>query len=125
MEELLRHLIRETAFNLLLVGGEAERDRVERLAETLPSTRIKVMQNAPLAELAGWLAYCAGFAGHDSGISHLAAAVGLRSLILWGETTRHLAAAGRRADVVRDSSGLAELSVPVVINQLEQLLKRR
>ena len=125
-EELLRHLVRETPFNLLLVGGEAERGRVERLAAILPSTRLKVMQSAPLAELAGWLASCTGFAGHDSGISHLAAAVGLRSLILWGETDEAIwRPLGDALMVVRDSSGLGELAVPVVINQLEQLLQCR
>ena len=56
----------------------------------------------------------------------LAAAVGLRSLILWGETDEAIwRPQGDALMVVRDSSGLAELSVPVVINQLEQLLKRR
>ena len=124
-EELLRYLIQSTTFHLLLVGGEAERGRLERLESALPPTRIKVMQSAPLPELARWLASCLAFVGHDSGISHLAAAVGARSLILWGDSTEAIwRPRGLEMTVVRDANGLGDLSVPVVINQLEQLLNR-
>ncbi len=123
--ELLQHLIQSTTLHLLIVGGEAERERVRRLESALPATRLKVLQNAPLKEVARWIASCVGFIGHDSGISHLAAAVGRRCLILWGGSAeavwRPLA---REMTVVRDSGGLEGLSVPVVINHLEQLLER-
>lgn len=123
--ELLKHLMQSTTLNLLLVGGEAERERLERLEKALPGTRIKVMQSAPLPELAQWLASCVGFVGHDSGISHLAAAVGLPSLILWGETEEAIwRPRGRNMTVLRDANGLAGLSVDVVINHLEKLLER-
>lgn len=121
--ELLQYLMRATTLHLLLAGGEAERERLERLAAALPSTRIKVMQSVPLPELAQWLASCIGFIGHDSGITHLAAAVGLRSLVLWGETEEAVwRPRGREMTILRDSNGLANLSVPVVINHLEKLL---
>jgi len=124
-EELLRYLIQSTTFHLLLVGGEAERGRLERLEAALPPTRIKVMQSAPLPELARWLAACLAFVGHDSGISHLAAAVGARSLILWGDSSEAIwRPRGLEMTVVRDANGLGYLSVPVVINHLEQLLNR-
>ena len=84
--ELLQHLANFTEFNLLLVGGEAEGDRLQRLAATLPPARTRVAQSLPLAELAHRLAGCRAFIGHDSGISHLAAAVGLPGVVLWGET---------------------------------------
>ncbi len=123
--ELLRHLARTTTLNLLLVGGEAERERLGRLEAALPGTRIKVMQSAPLPELAQWLASCVGFVGHDSGISHLAAAVGLPALILWGDTEEALwRPRGRNMTILRDGSGLGGLSTAVVINHLERLLER-
>lgn len=122
-QELLQYLMRATTLHLLLVGGEAERGRLERLAASLPPTRIKLMQSVPLPELAQWLASCVGFIGHDSGITHLAAAVGLRSLILWGHTEEAVwRPRGREMTILRDSNGLANLSVPVVINHLEKLL---
>ena len=122
--ELLQYLARATTLNLLLAGGEAERERVERLASSLPPTRIKVIQSAPLPELAQWLASCLAFIGHDSGIAHLAAAVGLRSLILWGDTQEAIwCPRGPEVIILRDSNGLENLSVPVVINHLEKLLQ--
>jgi len=122
--ELLRYLARATTINILLVGGEAERGKLERLTLSLPPTRLKIMQSAPLPELAQWLASCVAFIGHDSGITHLASAVGLRSLVLWGETHEAIwRPRGHEMIILRDSHGLGSLSVPVVINHLEKLLK--
>ncbi len=121
--ELLRHLMKSTRLNLLLVGGEAERGRLERLATDLPATRMKLMQSAPLPELAQWLASCSAFVGHDSGISHLAAAVGLPLVVLWGESAEAVwCPRGQRLTVLRESRGLSELSVAVVRRHLEELL---
>ena len=75
--ELLQHLINATSWNLLLVGGEAEGERLQRLAAALPPARSRVAQSLPLAELARLLRRCAAFIGHDSGIAPLAAALGL------------------------------------------------
>jgi heptosyltransferase III len=123
--ELLNYIIQSTTFNLLLIGGEAERNRLEHLAQPFPQTRIKQMQSVPLQELAQWMASCIGFVGHDSGISHLAAAVGLPALILWGDTSEAVwRPRNQQLTVLRDSNGLKELSVPVVINHLDQLLNR-
>jgi heptosyltransferase III len=121
--ELLRELMRATTLHLLLVGGEAERGRLERLAARLPPTRVKLMQSAPLPELAQWLASCIAFVGHDSGISHLAAAAGLRSLILWGDSTEAVwRPRGRELTILRSANGLGGLSVPVVLNHVELLV---
>jgi heptosyltransferase-3 len=121
--KLLQQIAGSTTLNLLIVGGEAERERLERLAGALPPGRFKLLQNVPLPELAGWLASCVGFVGHDSGISHLAAAVGLRSLLLWSDTAESVwCPRSEQLTVLRNSRGLAELSVPVVFHNLEQLL---
>jgi ADP-heptose:LPS heptosyltransferase len=81
------------------------------------------MQSAPLPELAAWLASCVGFVGHDSGISHLAAAVGVKSLILWGDSVEAVwRPRSQRLTVLRSSKGLGGLSAPVVLHHLEQLL---
>lgn len=123
--EFLRHITRDTKLNVLLAGGEAERGRLERLASVLPATRLKLMQSVPLPELATWLASCVAFVGHDSGISHLAAAVAVPSLILWGKSVEAVwRPRGREMMLLRCSNGLVGLSVPVVMNHLEQLLDR-
>ena len=123
---LLKYFVDSTTLNLLLLGGEAERDRLLRIESQLPATRLRVMQSAPLPEVAQWLASCVGFVGHDSGISHLAAAVGLRSLILWGDSPEAVwRPRGREMTILRSAEGLAGLSGEVVINHLERLLQRR
>jgi heptosyltransferase-3 len=71
---------------LLLISGEADEERVTQLASALPNERVKVAKNLPLTDLARLLQNCASFIGHDSGISHLAAAVGTPSLLLFGPT---------------------------------------
>jgi hypothetical protein len=81
---LLHQIIRATDVNLCLVGGEAEGERLERFAAALPPERVELFRSRPLTELARRLAECVGFVGHDSGVAHLAAAVGLPGLVLWG-----------------------------------------
>jgi heptosyltransferase-3 len=84
---LLGHLMDETDCKLLLVGGEAEENRLERLSRSLPGDRLVVADGVSLPDLAQLLGMATGFIGHDSGISHLAAAVGRPGILLWGETS--------------------------------------
>lgn len=82
--ELLGRLARNDGLRFVLVGGEAEGDRLERLALALPAGQTEVLRSRPLPEVASRLASCIGFLGHDSGITHLAAAIGLPGVVLWG-----------------------------------------
>lgn len=117
--ELLQHLLNFTSYNLLLIGGEAEGERLQRLAAALPPTRSRVAQSLPLADLARLLATCQVFIGHDSGISHLAAAVGLPGLVLWADTVEEVWRPPSPSVVVlRHPAGLAKLPVEKVIRQL-------
>lgn len=117
--ELLQSLINETSFNLLLIGGEAEGERLQRLSAALPPARFRVAQSRPLPELANLLQHCACFIGHDSGISHLAAAVGLPGLILWGDTTQEIwRPSGDKIIILQHSAGLAHLPVSQVLDKL-------
>ncbi len=122
-DELLQHLIATTELNLLLVGGEAEAKRVERLASLLPAARLELARSLPLAELAERLKLCAAFIGHDSGISHLAAAVGLPGLVLWGDTVEAVwRPPFERVIILRDAKGLPALPVARVVEGLEGVL---
>jgi heptosyltransferase-3 len=84
--ELLQRIEVETRHNLLLVGGEADGQRIEVLRRVFPDERLRVIQNAALPEVARQVASCRQFIGHDSGISHIAAATGVSTLVLWGDT---------------------------------------
>ena len=118
--QLISRLLNETNVNLLLVGGEAEGERLQRLAAALPPMRCAVARNLPLAELAKRLAACASFVGHDSGITHLAAAVGLPTIALWAETVEEIwRPQGNRVMVLRESQGIQQISVNQVVAAIE------
>ena len=120
--ELIGQVMFSTDLNLLLVGGEAEGERLQRLAAALPPTRAGVAQSLPLAELAGLLATCSAFIGHDSGISHLAAAVGLPGLLLWGDSIEEIwRPPSDRMIVLRHPRGLEHLCVAEVLQGLNKL----
>ncbi len=84
--KLFARINEETDWDILLIGGEAEDGRIDRLAADLPSTRVAKADEWPLVRLAGALANCTLFAGVDSGIRHLAEAVGLSGVALWGQS---------------------------------------
>lgn len=71
---------------LLLIGGEADADRIAALSRERRDEPFLLAQNMPLPHLAALLERCALFVGHDSGISHIAAAVGAPCVLLFGPT---------------------------------------
>ena len=68
---------------LAIIGGEADAAAVRAL-RGLAASRIVLWENLPLPELARRLAGARLYLGHDTGISHLAAAAGVPSLLLFG-----------------------------------------
>jgi heptosyltransferase-2 len=121
--DLLHHLMHSTELNVLLVGGEAEGERLQRLAAALPPARTRVAQSLPLADLARLLQPCAAFIGHDSGISHLAAALGLPGLVLWGETSENIwRPPSKRVRILRNPAGLESLTVDEVVKQIHEVI---
>lgn len=75
--------LRAGGCRVVFVTGEAEEARGQ-LAPIAAGWEI--WHQRPLPELAGLLGGCTGFLGHDSGMSHLAAACGLPCLLLFGPT---------------------------------------
>ena len=74
------------AASLLVVGGEADGVALSMLRTRWQDQRVRFAEDLPLPHLAAVLERCALFIGHDSGISHIAAAVGARCLLLFGAT---------------------------------------
>ncbi len=96
---------------LLIVGGEADATAVEVLASFG-----EICLGRPLTEVAVRLASCRGFIGHDSGISHLAAAVDTPCLLLFGPTDPAMwAPPGDHVQVLRRGASLDDLSVDAVL----------
>jgi len=107
---LTRELAQQTDASLLIVGGEAEADKLSRIAAAFPRPAAEVAFNWPLAKLAERLAGCSAFVGHDSGITHLAAALGLRTLALWPDTPETVwRPRGDHVALLRHPTGLQEL----------------
>lgn len=122
--QLLERLAARPDLELLLVGGEAEAERLPRLARCWPAERCGLARGLPLAELAGQLAQATAFIGHDSGITHLAAALGLPGVVLWGETNAAVwAPRSDRLRLLRHPQGLAALPVESAAAALEAWLQ--
>ncbi len=71
---------------IVLIGGEADALPLATLTETWRDTEVLVARDLPLPPLAAVLENCQLFLGHDSGISHLAAAVETPCVLLFGPT---------------------------------------
>lgn len=109
---------------LLIVGGEADGRQVDLLRNRFANQLLFAI-NWPLPRLAAVLAQTI-FIGHDSGISHLAAAAGARSLLLFGPTDPAIwAPQNENARIIRAPDGdLAQLDVATVKRALAQELMR-
>ena len=79
--EVVRRL-RGEGRDVVAVIGEADAEEAAALAREAPG--LSVLAGLSLTELAETLAECAGFLGNDSGVTHLAAAVGLPVVALFG-----------------------------------------
>ncbi len=119
----LQHLVLNTDDKILLIGGEAERTLLPRLAELIPETRREVAFNRPLVEVASRLKICRVFIGHDSGITHLAAVLGLDCIVLWGPSNEQIwRPLGERVQILRHGETLKKLPVKTVVEALNSLL---
>ncbi len=113
--QLIERLLQRGDLNLLIVGGEAESGRLEPLVAGLPPERFQLLDKRPLVEVARHLAACGGFVGHDSGITHLAAALGLPVLALWGPSNPNVWRPwGGRVQLLRHPGGIQSLTVAEV-----------
>lgn len=111
-----RLLAQEPRPRLLLVGGEADEAQLAALLAAWPRGEVLLARDLPLPTLAAALARCQLFLGQDSGISHLAAAVGTRCVLLFGPTDPEIwapANAGARI-VVAPAGALEALGVEEV-----------
>lgn len=79
-------LARKPQPRVLLIGGEADHAQIDTLAAAWRDRPVRLARDLPLPHLAALLARCRLYLGHDTGISHLAAAAGAPSLLLFGPT---------------------------------------
>ena len=116
---LIQKLLDQTDWHFLIVGGEADRDELNALKTSLPSERITFENGRPLDQLVPMLANCEGFVGHDSGISHLSAAIGLPGLVIWGPSKEAIwRPKSEKVVVINHANGLSRLPVDQVFARI-------
>ncbi len=76
----------ETGRRVVLVGSASERPLVEGVRESMRTVPIDLAGRTTVAELVAILARCELFLGGDSGPLHMASAVGLPSVSVYGPT---------------------------------------
>ena len=70
---------------MVVISGEADKAQTDQLEQEWNNRDVRFARNLPLPHLAALLER-AIFIGHDSGISHLAAAAGAKCIFLFGPT---------------------------------------
>ncbi|MBT5707799.1 MAG: glycosyltransferase family 9 protein [Verrucomicrobia bacterium] len=117
--DLIKILLTQTDWHFLIVGGEAEENELKALQSTNRPDRIRFEISLPLDKLAPMLARCEGFVGHDSGISHLAAALGIPGLVIWGPSNESVwRPKSESVIVINHADGLEKLPIEQVLARI-------
>jgi ADP-heptose:LPS heptosyltransferase len=91
--------------SLVVVSGEADKAQTAQLECTWKNQDVRFAKNLPLPHLAAVLERT-NFVGHDSGISHLAAAAGANCILLFGPTDPNTwAPRNENVEVLKAQSG--------------------
>ena len=91
--------------SLVVISGEADKSQTEQLEREWKNRDVRFAKNLSLPRLAAVLERSI-FIGHDSGISHLAAAAGANCVLLFGPTDPNVwAPRNKNVRVLRAESG--------------------
>lgn len=122
-DERWRALLAALPRPVTLIVGEAEG---ERWTGGPAEAGVEVLSRRPLEELVAHLGRCRLFLGHDSGISHLAAACGAPSVLLFGPTDPAVwAPPAPRVRVLRRGPALTAITVAEVLAAADAALADR
>jgi heptosyltransferase-3 len=105
--------------SILVVSGEADQSQTARLESIWNNRHVRFAKHLPLPGLAAVLEHSI-FVGHDSGISHLAAAAGANCILLFGPTDPNVwAPRNENVQVIGAPNGnLNELRLETVLGAL-------
>lgn len=79
-------LLADRGYQVVFVIGPAERERWGAEIVAAVKAQVPLLEDVSLAELAAVLGCCAAHVGNDSGVSHLAAALGVGTVAIFGPT---------------------------------------
>ena len=108
--------------HLIILAGEADGDRLTKLKTAWKGAPVQFAENLPLPHIAALLEDIS-FIGHDSGVSHIAAAAGARCILLFGWTDPAIwAPLNAKVTVVRAPEGkMSLLDVETVSYELMRI----
>ena len=117
--ELLDELM--PAFDeVLLIAGEADTEIFESVRPLIPAIKLRLCANRSLWDLVSEVSQAMLFIGHDSGVTHVAAAIGVATVALFGPTDPTIwAPNGHRVIVITSPDRtMAGLSVETVLGKV-------
>ena len=111
--EIARHL-RAGGTDVVFIGGPAD--------DLSPFREFRTMAGAPLCEIKSLLAASSLFLGNDSGPAHMAAAFGIPSIVLFGDSDPAIWGPWRTpAEAISSPAGIAAVRVDDVLAALTRL----
>jgi ADP-heptose:LPS heptosyltransferase len=114
---LARHLRGGHGLDIVVLGAGGD--------DFSPFGEFETLRGAPLRQVKGWIAGASLFAGNDSGPAHMAAALGVPALVLFGPSDPRIWGPWRaEAEVLHAPQGLASLSVESAIEAVDRLRAR-
>jgi len=110
--------------HVLLLSGPADRERMQTILDALSEgvEYLEIMQDAPLLDVAYALLKCGCYLGNDSGITHLAAMLGLPTLALFGASDPAVWHPVGKTIKVIAAPGLEDISIYTVIEALKAFI---
>lgn len=112
--DVANHLERECGLAPMFIAGPGE--------DMEPFRRYRILRGAPLAQIKSLLSGAAMFVGNDSGPAHMAAAFGVRSVVLFGPSDREVWAPWKTDAVALQSPEIGGITVDQVTEALSGLL---
>jgi heptosyltransferase III len=111
----LGDLLFSAGYGLVVIAGEADEERAGTLESAWSGKPLRFVKHQPLPQLAA-LFEDGLFIGHDSGISHIAAAAGARCILLFGWTDPAIwAPANKDVTVLKAPNGKLDDLDPVAV----------
>lgn len=115
--ELAGRAHREMGLTPVFTAGEADEAIVSKLKG---AGTFVILPSQDLVDLAGFLSLCSCYVGNDSGITHLAAATGIKTIALFGPTDPdRWAPCGSNVLVLKAECDVSELKVDQVYDALK------
>jgi ADP-heptose:LPS heptosyltransferase len=117
--------LQEKGFEVIAVAGPDEGSVLRRLREAALQP-VHTFAGLPLPEIIALASHAALFVGNDSGIAHIAAALKVPSLVVFGSSniTHWRPYTDAPNEVVSSETGIEDISVETVVKAIDRVLNK-